>query len=87
MPVESPRPAAAPRFSETIRLPRRYLVPWVVFDCVYAAFFTWLWAIASMTKGQRVVIAVILGVTVVFLFGGASFAAMRVVISPDSSRG
>jgi hypothetical protein len=69
------------RFSETIRLPRANLVPWIVFDCVFALLSAWLWAVATMTSGQRFFTALLLAATAVFLFGGASwFVAMHVVV-------
>jgi hypothetical protein len=79
--VASPARPEQSRFSETIRLPRQYLVPWIIFDCLYVVFFTWLWAIATMTSGQRVFTALFLGAIAVFLFGGALwFVAMRVAV-------
>jgi hypothetical protein len=75
------------RFSETVRLPRRFLLPWVVFDCVYAAFLVWLWSVATMRGGQRVGTGLFLLATLTFLFGGAFwFVASHVEVDDDELR-
>ena len=69
------------RFIETVRLPRRFLVPWITIDVVVTVFFVWLWAMAKMTDGQRVGVGVVLVVTLFWFWGGALwFVATHVVV-------
>lgn len=70
-------------FRETIRLPRRYLVGWIIVASVYTLGLGWLWAAADMRSGQRLFTGAILGATELFLFGGAWLVAMRVVVDEN----
>lgn len=71
-----------PRFSETLRLPRRFLRWWLAFNIIATVFFAWLWSIARMSGAQRVGTAIFLVLALVYFWAGALwFVAARVVVS------
>jgi hypothetical protein len=59
------------RFEETLRLPWRLLRWWIAFNVIATVFVGWLWSIANMSAGQRVVTAVFGVYTLLLLWGGA----------------
>jgi hypothetical protein len=73
-------------FAETVRLPRRFLMPWIAVDVLVTGFFVWLWAVARMTTGQRVGVGVYLIVVLLLLWGGALwFVAALGGMGPDTA--
>lgn len=71
-----------PRFSETLRLPGRFLRWWITLNIIFTIFFAWLWSIATMSAAQRVGTAVVLLLIDVYLWGSALwFVAAHVVVS------
>jgi hypothetical protein len=72
---------ATPRFSETLRLPKRFLRWWLAFNIIATLFFAWLWSIGRMSGAQRVGTALFLIIGLVYLWGGALwFIAAHVVV-------
>jgi hypothetical protein len=70
-----------PPFSETLRLPGRFLRWWITVNIIVTIFFAWLWSIATMSAGQRVLTAVVLVLMLVYFWGAALwFVAAHVVV-------
>ena len=71
----------APRFTETVRLPRRILRWWIAANVVVTVGLVLLWAVADMTGAQRLGTGAFLLIVLLWFWGGALwFVASHTVV-------